>query len=124
MRTAARLLLAAFLALPCAAELPRNKEGAAVLRLSVRAEMHVRESHFAEGRYSRGKSLFLPGTDLRKLLKAAQTAKPRRELNGRYKRVVAADDAIGSDGRSGRPVKTCVVIAEPDGQVVTMYPGR
>ena len=124
MRATIRLILAAFLALPCAAEPLQNKEGAAVLRLSVRAERHVRESHFAAGRRSRGKSLFLPGTDLRRLLKAAQKTKPRREFNGRYKRVVAADDAIGSDGRSGRPVKTYVVIADPDGQVVTMYPGR
>lgn len=110
--------------MPCAAEPLRNREGAAVLRLSVRAERHVRESHFAAGRRSQGKSLFLPGTDLRRLLRAAQTTMPRRESNGRYKRVVVADDAIGSDGRSGKPVKTCVIIADPDGQVVTMYPGR
>ena len=35
----------------------------AVLTLGERAERHVRESHFAGGRRSRGKSLFLPGTD-------------------------------------------------------------
>ncbi len=110
--------------MPCAAEPLHHTEDAAVLRLSVRAERHVRERHFAEGRRSRGKSLFLPGTDLRALLKAAQTTKPRRELNGRDKRVTDAGVAIGWDGRSGRPVKTYVVIAEPDGQVVTMYPGR
>jgi len=40
------------------------------------------------------------------------------------KRVAAGKDALGTDGRSGRPVKTCVVISEPDGAVVTMYPGR
>lgn len=94
------------------------------LTLGARAEKHVRESHFVSGRRSRGKSLFLPETDLLKLLKAAEKAKPRREANGRYKRVVAVDAAIGSDGRSGNPVKTYVVIAEPDGEVVTMYPGR
>ncbi|MBI2787790.1 MAG: hypothetical protein HYX59_03825 [Elusimicrobia bacterium] len=96
----------------------------AVLTLGERAERHVRESHFAGGRRSRGKSLFLPGTDLLRLLKAAEKAKPVRQENGRDKRVAAAKDAIGTDGRSGRPVKTCVVISEPDGAVVTMYPGR
>lgn len=97
---------------------------APALTLGARAEKHVRESHFASGRRSRGKSLFLPGTDLLKLLKAAEKAKPRREANGRYKRVATVGDSIGSDGRSGRPVKTYVVIAEPGGEVVTMYPGR
>jgi hypothetical protein len=116
-----RIILAALLALPCAAA-PLAKDAA--LRLTPRSEKHVREGHFASGRNSRGKSLFLDGTDLLKLLKAAEKAPPRREKNGRYKRVAAFDEAIGSDGRTGRPVKTCVVIAEPDGQVVTMYPGR
>lgn len=97
---------------------------APVLTLGARAEKHVRESHFAEGRRSRGKSLFLPGTDLLKLVKAAEKAEPRRQANGRYKRVAAVGDAIGTDGRTGKPLKTCVVIAEHDGQVVTMYPGR
>lgn len=97
---------------------------AAALTLDARAERHVREGHFASGRRSRGKSLFLPGTDLLKLLKAAEAAKPRREPNGRDKRVADAGAPIGSDGRTGRPVRTVVVIAEPDGRVVTMYPGR
>jgi len=35
-----------------------------------------------------------------------------------------AGAAIGTDGRSDKPMRTYVVIAEPDGQVVTMYPGR
>lgn len=94
------------------------------LTLSERAERHVRESHFAEGRRSRGKSLFLPGTDLRELLKLAQRAKPVRQKNGRDKRVAGTKRPLGTDGRTGKPVKSCVVIAEPDGQVVTMYPGR
>jgi len=96
----------------------------AALTLDARAERHVRESHFAGGRLSRGKSLFLPGTDLLELLKLAEKAKPARQKNGRDKRVAGAGDPIGTDGRTGRPVKTCVVIAEPDGRVVTMYPGR
>ncbi|MCR4293890.1 MAG: hypothetical protein NUW21_00025 [Elusimicrobia bacterium] len=94
------------------------------LTLGERAEKHVRESHFAEGRRSRGKSLFLPGTDLRELLKAAEKAKPVRQKNGRDKRVARTKLPVGTDGRTGRPVKTFVVIAEPDGRVVTMYPGR
>lgn len=101
-----------------------SSAAAATLTLGARAEKHVRESHFAAGRLSRGKSLFLPGADLRKLLKAAETAKPRRQANGRDKRVADANAVIGADGRSGKPVKTYVVIAEPDGAVVTMYPGR
>jgi len=96
----------------------------AALTLGARAEKHVREGHFAAGRRSRGKSLFLADTDLRKLLMEAEKTKPRREANGRDKRVTDAGAVIGSDGRSGKPVKTYVVIAEPDGQVVTMYPGR
>jgi hypothetical protein len=112
-----RIALALFMAFPCAA-------APIALRLSARSEKHVREGHFAEGRGSRGKSLFLDGTDLLKLLKAAEKSKPRREKNGRDKRVTDAGAVVGSDGRSGKPVKTYVVIAEPDGQVVTMYPGR
>lgn len=94
------------------------------LTLGERAERHVRESHFAEGRRSRGKSLFLPGTDLRELLALAEKSKPVRQKNGRDKRVAGTKRPVGTDGRTGRPVKTCVVISEPDGQVVTMYPGR
>lgn len=97
---------------------------ATALTLGARAEKHVREGHFASGRRSRGKSLFLPDVDLRKLVRAAEAAKPRRERNGRDKRVADAGAVIGSDGRSGKPLRTYVVIAEPDGQVVTMYPGR
>src|SRR4051812_33978913 len=110
-----RLILAVLLALPAAA---------AELRLSPRAERHVRESHFAGGVRSEGKSLFAPGSDLLKLLKAAAKSKPRREKNGRDKRVTDAKAVVGSDGRSGKPMRTYVVIAEPDGEVVTMYPGR
>lgn len=94
------------------------------LTLSERAERHVREGHFAEGRRSRGKSLFLPGTDLFKLLELAQKSKPVRQKNGRDKRVTGGRKVIGTDGRTGKPVKSFVVIAEPDGRVVTMYPGR
>ena len=68
--------------------------------------------------------MFLPDTDLRKLLRAAERAKPRRQDNGRDKRVAGAGAVIGADGRSGKPMKTYVVIAEPNGEVVTMYPGR
>lgn len=94
------------------------------LTLGERAERHVRESHFAEGRRSRGKSLFKPGTDLLGLLRLAEKAGPVRQKNGRDKRVAGGREVIGTDGRTGKPVKTCVVISEPDGQVVTMYPGR
>lgn len=94
------------------------------LTMGARAEKHVREAHFAGGSRSRGKSLFLPDADLRKLLKAAESAKPRRQVNGRDKRVADAGAVIGTDGRTGKPVKTVVVIAEPGGAVVTMYPGR
>ncbi len=119
-----RIALAFLLALPCAAAAPASKEAAAILRLSARAEKHVREGHFPEGSRNRGKSVFVAGTDLLKLLKAAEKSKPRREKNGRDKRVTDAGAVVGADGRSGRPVKTYVVIAEPDGEVVTMYPGR
>jgi hypothetical protein len=115
-----RIALALFMALPCAAAAP----DAATLRLSARTEKHVREGHFADGTRNRGKSLFLDGTDLLKLLKAAEKSKPRREKNGRDKRVTDAKAVVGTDGRSGKPVKTYVVISEPDGEVVTMYPGR
>ena len=110
-----RIALAFLLVLPAAA---------AELRLSPRAERHVREGHFAGGKRSFGKSLFAPGADLAKLLKAAENSKPRREKNGRDKRVTDAKAVVGTDGRSGKPVKTYVVIAEPGGEVVTMYPGR
>jgi hypothetical protein len=119
-----RIALAFVLALPCAAGAPGRKEPAAVLRLSARAERHIREGHFPEGSRVRGKSVFVAGTDLLELLKAAERSKPRREKNGRDKRVTDAKAVIGSDGRSGRPVRTYVVISEPDGEVVTMYPGR
>jgi hypothetical protein len=119
-----QIALALLMALPCAAAPDAKNEGAVILRLSSRAEKHVREGHFPEGIRSRGKSVFVAGTDLLKLLKAAESSKPRREKNGRDKRVTDAKAVIGSDGRSGRPVRTYVVIAEPDGEVVTMYPGR
>ena len=112
-----RALLVVLLALPCAAE-------PVALHLSARAEKHVREGHFAGGKKSRGKSLFNSDADLSKLLKTAEKSKARREKNGRDKRVTDAGGMIGTDGRSGRPVRTYVVIAEPDGEVVTMYPGR
>lgn len=119
-----RIVLAFVLALPCAAGAPGKEEAAASLRLSPRAERHIREGHFPEGSRTRGKSVFAAGTDLLKLLKAAEKSRPRREKNGRYKRVTDAKAVVGSDGRSGRPVRTYVVISEPDGEVVTMYPGR
>lgn len=97
---------------------------ATTLTLSPRSEKHVRESHFAGGSRSRGKSLFRTGTDLRKLLKAAESAKPRRQANGRDKRVADGGAEVGTDGRTGKAVRTFVVIAEPGGAVVTMYPGR
>lgn len=100
------------------------KDDAAVLRLSPRAEKHVREGHFMGGRNTRGKSLFAADADLAELLKLAAKSKPRRERNGRLKRVTDAGRVIGTDGRTGKPEKTFVVISESDGAVVTMYPGR
>lgn len=122
----ALLALLAFAAVAAAGEPSDSNDSpqANRLTLSARSEKHVRETHFADGRRSRGKSLFLPGTDLRKLVKAAEKSQPRRQDNGRYKRVATVGDTIGSDGRSGKPMKTYVVIAEPGGAVVTLYPGR
>jgi hypothetical protein len=118
------MLRRALFAVLAVAALAAAAPSPSALTLGERAERHVRESHFAGGRRSRGKSLFLPGTDLLKLLRAAEKEKPVRQKNGRDKRVADAGATVGTDGRSGRPVRTCVVIAEPDGQVVTMYPGR
>jgi hypothetical protein len=93
------------------------------LRLVPNTERHIRESHFAGGRRTRGKSLFKDGTDLNALLAAAESAAPRRQANGRDKRVVDAAKDVGTDGRTGRPVRRYVVISEPDGLVITAYPG-
>lgn len=84
----------------------------------------MREGHFPGGRNTRGKSQFLPKTDLPALLKAAEGTEPARQANGRDKRVTDAGRTIGTDGRTRKPLSTYVVIAEPDGEVVTMYPGR
>lgn len=116
----ARLLLAAVCLVAQAAPVAPAVE----LRLSKRAEKHVREGHFPGGRNTRGKSQFLPKTDLIPLLKAAGASEPSRQANGRDKRVTDAGRTIGTDGRSRKPLSTYVVIAEPDGEVVTMYPGR
>lgn len=119
-----RLALAALLFLPGAvfsAEKPPEKFS---FHLSKRAETHIRESHFAGGKRSTGKSLFNDGVDLLELLEAARDVKPRRQKNGRDKRVGKSKKAIGADGRTRKQLKTYVIIAEPDGEVVTMYPGR
>lgn len=102
---------------------PASAEQRRVLRLAPGAERHIRERHFPGGRQSRGKSLFYDGTDLLALLREAERAKPVRQKNGRDKRVADAGRPIGTDGRSGRPVSTYCVISEPDGLVITAYPG-
>ncbi len=94
------------------------------LALSPRAEKHVREGHCAGGKRTKGKSVFLDCSDLAGLLEKAEAAEPGRQKNGRDKRVVATKEPVGTDGRSKKPVKSYVVISEPDGAVVTMYPGR
>jgi hypothetical protein len=97
----------------------------AVLVLSPRAEKHIRDRHFPEGRHTRGKSIFLKDTELPELLKLAEKSEPFRQKNGRDKRVTDAGRVIGTDGRSRKPVKTFVTISEPeDGAVITMYPGN
>lgn len=112
-------LLAAALACPAASQ----KKAVAPLRLTKATERHIRERHFPGGRQTRGKSVFLEGTDLQALLTAAAPVKPRRQANGRDKRVVNAGKIVGTDGRTRRPVKTYIVISEPDGLVITAYPG-
>lgn len=94
-----------------------------LLRLVPSAERHIRERHFPGGKQTRGKSVFLEGTDLDALLSKAESAKPQRQRNGRDKRVVDLGKTVGRDGRTGRPVRTYVVISEPDGLVITAYPG-
>lgn len=116
------LLLAA--AAPSSAAGGSVVEERAALRLSARSERHIRERHFPGGRQTRGKSIFYKDADLAILLELAGGVEPRRQANGRDKRVAATERPIGTDGRSGRALKTFVVIAEPDGEVVTMYPGR
>lgn len=100
-----------------------EKKAVRALRLVSTTERHIRERHFPGGRQTRGKSVFLEGTDLGALLLKAEAAKPQRQRNGRDKRVVDFGKTVGRDGRTGRPVRTYVVISEPDGLVITAYPG-
>lgn len=121
------LLLAGpgFAGKPAAPEAPAKAAEPAVrlLRLVPSTERHIRERHFPGGKQTRGKSVFLEGMDLDALLLKAEAAKPRRQRNGRDKRVVDLGKVVGRDGRSGRPLRTYVVISEPDGLVITAYPG-
>lgn len=117
------LALAAAVVPVFAAAPPARRQAAVRLRLSPSAERHIRARHFPGGRQTRGKSLFRPEVDLARLVAAAGTSAPRRQANGRDKRVVDAGRVIGADGRSGRPLRTYVVISEPDGLVITAYPG-
>lgn len=101
----------------------REKAATVRLRLSKGAERHIRERHFPGGRQTRGKSLFFASIDLNTLLAVAETAPARRQANGRDKRVVDADKDVGTDGRTGAPARRYVVISEPNGLVITAYPG-
>lgn len=116
----ARLLLGLTVAFAVAAA----PAPAVKLHIGARARRHILSEHFPGGGRTAGKSLFGKGEDLDALVAAAASAPPERERNGRDKRVFDAGRVIGSDGRSGKPVHTVVVIAEPDGEVVTAYPGR
>jgi hypothetical protein len=116
-----------FAAKPTGAAAPRKaveKKVVRTLRLVPGTERHIKERHFPGGRQTRGKSVFLEGTDLDALLLKAESALPQRQKNGRDKRVVDFGKVVGTDGRTGRPVKTYVVISEPDGLVITAYPGN
>jgi hypothetical protein len=96
----------------------------AALHLGARARRHIQEGHFPGGRRTAGKSLFNKGEDLDALIAAAASAPARRERNGRLKRVYDVGRPVGVNDRTGQAVSTVVVIAEPDGEVVTAYPGR
>jgi DMSO/TMAO reductase YedYZ molybdopterin-dependent catalytic subunit len=101
-----------------------EKKVVRTLRLVPGTERHIKERHFPGGRQTRGKSVFVEGTDLDALLLKAEAAPPQRQKNGRDKRVVDHGKVVGTDGRTGRPVRTYVVISEPDGLVITAYPGN
>ncbi len=126
-----RLLLALVLSgavapvLPSSAQAPESaaKPSAVRLRTTARTEKHIRERHFPGGRQTRGKSIFFLNMDLKALLAAAENASWTVQANGRHKRVVDAGKPIGTAHRSGRPMRTYVVISEPDGLVITAYPG-
>lgn len=94
------------------------------LHIGPRARRHIMEEHFPGGSRTEGKSLFYTSEKLDALVALACDAAPLREKNGRDKRVVRLGRAIGTDGRTGRKVSSLVVIADPDGEVVTAYPGR
>lgn len=124
-----RALLAALLCLAPASAVAAPAaapaaETAVRLHIGARARRHIQSEHFRTGSRTAGKSLFKDGEDLDALVALAAGAPARRERNGRDKRVVDCGRVIGSDGRTGKPVRTLVVIAEPDGEVVTAYPGR
>lgn len=124
----ARLLLVLCVALPgsvsFAAPSAATAPAAVKLHLGSRARRHILEGHFPGGRKTAGKSLFNKNEDLDALIASAASAKPRRQSNGRDKRVYDAGRAIGVNDRDGKPVFTIVVISEPDGEVVTAYPGK
>jgi hypothetical protein len=94
------------------------------LHLGSRARKHIMSEHFPGGGRTNGKSVFNGSEDLDSLIKQAEGVRPKRERNGRDKRVVKADHAVGTNDRTGKAETTYVVIAEPDGEVVTAYPGR
>jgi RHS repeat-associated protein len=96
------------------------------INITVEGLAHVAEGHMVGGAKAilGKKSIFNASEDVRGLIKAAEGTAPVRQATGNFERVVDAGRQIGIDRTTGTPTSTYTVITEPNGNLVTAFPGK
>jgi RHS repeat-associated protein len=85
---------------------------------------HVLDRHIIGGALSTGKSLFDDNVTVTRLIAdAADAVPPIAQVNGNHAYIVDAGRTIGVDRATGAATRIYTVIARPNGELVTAFPG-
>jgi transcription elongation GreA/GreB family factor len=71
-----------------------------------------------------GASTFYQSTDITNLIANAEAVTPTLQPHGTYIRVIDAGSPVGIDRATGEPTSIYTVITEPNGDLISSYPGR
>jgi RHS repeat-associated protein len=101
---------------------PEGEAGEAI-NVTEKGLQHVLERHTVGGAKSAGKSLFNAGTDIKALVKAAESKAPETLPNGDLRFTVDAGQNVGVNRATGQATSQYTVVTDSSRNLITAHPG-
>jgi hypothetical protein len=101
-----------------------QEDASAAIKVTSESIAHTMARHQIGGRSTANKSVFSMDVDILELIRSASnTAAQPQSGRPNFQRVVNAGSTVGIDFNTGRPTSIFTVITDPEGNLVTMFPG-